>query len=336
MNKKLMVVTDTWKPYFNGVITTLKQTITSIQAYHDLDTVVVHPRMAVVNFKYFSLKELDVVHSGFKQLEDLVEVYRPAYIHIETEGPLGIAMRNLCIRRGWKFTTAYHTKHPEYLKLRYGIPLSVGYAVVRWFHKPSSCVMAPTDEVVYNLKEHGFKNKMITWTRGVDTNYFTPEYRKDDILADLKPYALNVVRVAKEKNIEEFLEAKTDLKKVIVGDGPARPELEKKYPNAVFLGKQFGYDLARIYANAEVFVFPSVEDTFGVVLLEALASGVPVAAKPESLAVVTPEVACLLNDMSDAIQGACLKSRKACREFVLKNYTPEIAAKQFYNNLILK
>jgi len=334
MNKKLMVVTDTWKPYFNGVITTLKQTITSIKNYHKIDTIVVQPRMALSGFKYFSLKELDVVYSGFGYLGDLLDLHNPDYIHIETEGTLGIAMRNFCLKRGLKFTTAYHTKHPEYLKLRYGIPLSIGYAIVRWFHKPSSCVMAPTYDVVYNLQKHEFKNKLTKWTRGVDTVYFTPEYRKDNVLTELKPYALNVGRVAKEKNIEEFLEAKTDLKKVVVGDGPARPELEKKYPDVVFLGKQFGFLLAQLYANAEVFVFPSVEDTFGVVLLEALASGTPVAVKPVSGAVVDSWVACLADDMTVAIENARKISREDCRAYVIQNYTPQAAAKQFFDNLV--
>jgi glycosyltransferase involved in cell wall biosynthesis len=345
MSKKLLVVTDTWEPYFNGVITTLRETARNLERSHNTYTRIVHPRLTDLHtnkpfFKYIPLKELDMTYSKFKNLERIMIEDCPDFIHIETEGPLGIAARHYCLKYGWKFTTAYHTKHPEYLKVRYGIPLNIGYNIVRWFHKPSSCVMAATDTLINELKEHGFENKFGIWSRGVDTTFFTPALRSPNFGEELKPYALYVGRVAKEKNIEDFLKATTSLKKVIVGDGPARIELEKKYPTAIFLGKKSGHELADIYANAEIFVFPSVEDTFGVVLIEALASGLPIAATPVSKHVVSRDnekpVAALYYNMNIAIVTAQhLIDKDEPRKFVLKFYTPEVAARQFFENLEL-
>jgi len=347
MKKGLLVITDTWEPYFNGVITTLRETVENLRKYSDIPVWIVHARTPSYFsdtwdsnlFKYISLKELDLVYSGFKKLERLILDYNPEFIHIETEGSLGITARHFCLKHGWKFTTAYHTKHPEYLKLRYGIPIDVGYAFVRWFHKPATRVMAATTVLIDELKDHDFKNEFGIWSRGVDVEFFNPKHRSNDFLSELKPYALSVGRVAREKNIEAFLQADTSLRKVIVGDGPSRAELEKKYPDAVFLGKKFGLELAKIYANAELFVFPSIEDTFGVVLLEAMASGLRIATTPVSKHVVwrsgEKPVAALYSNMSIAITTALnFVGKDEPRKFVLKHYTQEQATKQFLSNLV--
>lgn len=334
----VVIVTDAHEPHVNGVVTTLKETEkylnNTLKTILDLDTFVIHPGRFPGH--YISMKEMDWVYSPIakKQLEQMLGDADPTFIHISTEGPLGRWARNFCIKNKWKFTTAYHTKFPEYFNMRYPfVPVDLGYKYFRWFHEPSSCVMVATYHLMQQLRTQEFYNDFKIWTRGVDTELFHPKHRKETTSG---PYAVYVGRVSKEKGIEEFLDAQTDLAKIVVGSGPLSYKLERKYPGVYFVGKMKGIQLANFYASAEVFCFPSVTDTFGLVMPEALACGTPVAAKPVSSAVVWGDVACLKDNMSHAIAVARHLDRSKCRPFVLEHYTWDIAGKQFYNNLVPK
>lgn len=262
----------------------------------------------------------------------LIESTQPSAIHIATEGPLGLAARRYCIKKGIPFTTAFHTRFAEYVQARTRLPLSFGYAFLRWFHDPSSSIMVATQSLEDYLIKRGFKN-ISRWSRGIDTELFYPRKKG---LGDIKqPIFMCVGRVAVEKNIEAFLKLNLPGTKVIVGDGPQRKQLEAKYKDVVFVGLKRGEELAQHFAAADVFVFPSRTDTFGLVLLEALASGVPVAAYPVTgpLDVIGDAPVGVLNeDLETAALQALEIDPKSCREFALK-YTWDISVDQFQNNL---
>ena len=280
-----------------------------------------------------SYSEIRLALTGPGRVGRIIKKYQPCAIHIATEGPLGIAARIHCRRRKLPFTTAYHTRFPEYVEARWKVPLNWTYRFMRWFHGPSSAVMVATQTIEDALKSREFKN-IRRWSRGVDTDLFRP--REERILDDLpRPISLYVGRVAVEKNIESFLDLDLDGTKVVVGDGPQLPELRAKYPEVYFLGLKTGEDLARHYAAADRFVFPSLTDTFGLVLLEALACGVPVAAYPVAgpLDVVNQSGAGVLHeDLGHAARQAIAISPKACREHALK-FSWEASVEQFLSNL---
>lgn len=267
-----------------------------------------------------------------RQVRRIIEQAQPSAIHISTEGPLGMAARRYCVKNNIPFTTAFHTLFAEYVKARTKLPLSIGYAFLKWFHKPSKSVMVATQTLEDKLKSRGFQN-IKRWTRGIDTKLFKP---RDSILSHLPgPVFMYVGRVAIEKNIEAFLKLDLPGSKVVVGDGPQRQQLERKFPDVFFLGMKRGKELAAHYASADVFMFPSLTDTFGLVLLEALASGVPVAAYPITgpLDVIgDAPVGVLDQDLRDAALKALKIDRASCREFAL-NYTWEKSARQFHGNL---
>ena len=262
----------------------------------------------------------------------MIEAARPSAIHIATEGPLGLTARRYCVKNNIPFTTAFHTMFAEYVKARTLLPLSIGYAFLKWFHKPSKCLMVATPTLERALKERGFDH-IKRWSRGIDTNLFYPREKQ---LQDLpRPIFMYVGRVAVEKNIEAFLKLDLPGSKVVVGDGPQRAMLEEKYSKAYFLGIKEGEELAIHYASADVFVFPSRTDTFGLVLLEALASGVPVAAYPVTgpLDVIgDAPVGALDEDLGRAAQKALKITPESCRKFAL-NYTWARSADQFFSNL---
>ena len=266
--------------------------------------------------------------SLFRQLKD----FQPDAIHIATEGPLGLSARRFCRVHELPFTTSFHTLFAEYIHVRTGLPLSWGYRFLAWFHNAGTRVMAATPGLVDQLRGHGLTNPVL-WSRGVDTDLFRPSEKQ--LLCRSGPRLVYVGRVAIEKNIEDFLKLDTRGTKYIIGDGPQRKELERKYPSAIFLGYKFGEDLARHLASADVFVFPSRTDTFGLVMLEALACGVPVAAYPvqgPKDVILSERVGCLDEDLGKAVAHALTLDRGDCRAYAME-YNWDGCARLFENNL---
>jgi len=327
---KIAIVTDAWRPQTNGVVKTLSTTANGLRALgHDVR--IIEPNQ----FKTFpcpTYPEIRLAWLPYGRVSELLEDFEPDAIHIATEGTLGTAARKWCLRRRFPFTTSYHTQFPEYVRARLPIPLSVSYAHLRRFHSAAARTMVATPAMQRLLESRGFKN-IVRWTRGVDVSLFKP--RDKSFLDFPRPIAMYVGRVAIEKNIEAFLKLDLPGTKVVVGDGPARAELETKYPNTKFVGYKFGEELASHVAAADVFVFPSRTDTFGLVLLEAMACGVPVAAYPVTgpIDVVTQGVTGELNEDLRAAALAALKlDPNQCRAYALAN-TWETATRQFLSNL---
>jgi glycosyltransferase involved in cell wall biosynthesis len=277
---KIALVTDAWQPQVNGVVTTLVELVRELQALgHTVE--VIHPGL----FKTRPCPGYAGIHLAVRPkalLTNRLDAFAPEAIHIATEGPLGWAARSYCLKRGLRFTTAFHTKFPEILNAALKIPLSWGYALFRHFHKASAGVMVPTHGVLRMLERRGFR-QLRSWTHGVDTALFPfhPEARIYPRMGTLvRPVSLFVGRVSYEKNIEAFLALDIPGSKVVCGVGPLEASLKERFPQVHWLGVLPRDELARVYAAADVFVFPSRSETFGLVMLEAMASGTPVAAYP--------------------------------------------------------
>ncbi|KKB61839.1 GDP-mannose-dependent alpha-mannosyltransferase [Robbsia andropogonis] len=272
---KIMIVTDAWEPQVNGVVRTLKNTTRELIAQgHQVEL------LTPLEFRTIPCPTYPEIRLSLfpkQRLETRIAQFAPDALHISTEGPLGMAARRYAIKQGLPFTTAYHTRFPEYVQARFGLPVGLTYRFLRWFHGPSRAVMAPTPVVVHDLEHYGFRN-VVLWTRGVDLDIFHPQ--DAHALNTAHPIFLYVGRVAVEKNVEAFLKLDLPGSKWVAGDGPALADLKTRYPDVNYLGVLSQPDLAEVYASADVFVFPSRTDTFGLVLLEALASGTPVAAYP--------------------------------------------------------
>jgi glycosyltransferase involved in cell wall biosynthesis len=252
-------------------------------------------------------------------LLEVLERFQPEAIHVATEGPLGLAARSLCRREGFPFTTSFHTRFPEYVRRRCGIPEAWTYGFLRWFHGAAERVLVATERLERELVGRGITNTA-RWCRGVDARLFHPAKRAE--LGFPRPVHLYVGRLAVEKDVGEFLRQDLPGTKLVVGDGPERAALERRFPGARFLGARHGAELARIYASSDVFVFPSRTDTFGLVLLEALASGLPVAALPVPgpLDVIgSAPVGVLDEDLGRAARAALALDRRACRAFALRS-----------------
>lgn len=271
------MVTDAWRPHLSGVLRVVESLATEL-GKRDIGYTIIHPQ----EFPRIPLPGYGEIKIAFpvffrRTIDNLITEHRDIAIHIMTEGPLGLTMRNYCMVRGIKFTTSFHTHWHKYIRLYLKVPQRITMRYIQDFHKPAHAVLVPSEETKKELEEHGFKTKIVVCANGVDTDLFKPRPKKRNTR---RPHMLYVGRVSKEKNIEDFLDADVRGSKKVVGDGPIREILERKYPNVEFTGPLAGEDLAEAYADADVFVFPSKTDTFGVVLLEALASGVPVAAYP--------------------------------------------------------
>ena len=327
---KILIATDAWHPQVNGVVRTLTSLSRSAAALGaDISFLTPEGFPSVPLPTYPGLR---VALPTRGEIARRIEQAVPDAIHVATEGPIGWMARAYCRRRKLAFTTSYTTRFPEYVAVRTGLPLSVGYAVMRHFHAASSTVMVATDSLRQELAGRGFR-KLGFWTRGVDTELFNPH---SPATIDLpRPIFMTMGRVAVEKNIEAFLSLDLPGSKVVVGDGPQRAQLEQRYPDAVFLGEKKGADLTAHLAAADVFVFPSLTDTFGVVQLEALACGTPVAAFP----VTGPKdvisdhpIGALDTDLRNACLRALNMSREACRNFALAR-SWENSARQFIGNL---
>ena len=277
---KLMLITDAWMPQVNGVVTTLVELVRELSKMGH-EVTVVHPGL----FKTRpcpGYAGIDLAVKPGKQLAAWMASEKFDAIHIATEGPLGWAARRLCIQQKWPFTTAFHTRFPEVLKAAVGIPLWVGYALFRHFHKPSSGVLVPTQGVLNLLEKRNFQNLKL-WTHGVDTGLFEYSASSQDHaqFAHLKrPVSLFVGRVSYEKNIETYLQMPFHGSKVVCGVGPLEVQLKERFHNVRWLGVLPRDELAKVYASADVFTFPSRNETFGLVMLEAMACGTPVAAYP--------------------------------------------------------
>jgi glycosyltransferase involved in cell wall biosynthesis len=269
--KTILIVTDNLPDQINGVVTTYK----NIEACAILDgynVVVLHPGW----FRYVDCPGYNEVKIAYpRNLGKKIKEIDPDYIHIATEGPIGLWARKYLSLCNYRYNTAYHTKFPEGLRKLFGIPEAITWPLVRWFHKHSGKVLTTTNTMVNELREHGFDGEVIPWTRGVDRDIFDPKHRMEIT----EKYLLCVSRVSKEKNLKDFLELDyPGYRKVMVGDGPMLETYKKQYPDVIFTGFKTGIDLAQYYANAEVFVFPSRWETFGIVMIEAMACGTPVAA----------------------------------------------------------
>jgi hypothetical protein len=272
---KVMIVTDAWSPQVNGVVTTLGKIGEGLNRLgHEVRFVTPQRFKSIPCPTYPEIRLSLLPYAGVKEE---IQDFAPDAIHIATEGPLGMAARRYCLTRKIAFTTAFHTRFAEYVHARIRVPVDFTYAWLRRFHAPSRAVMVPTPSVLRELESRGFTNT-VAWTRGVDTQTFSPGAR--DALGERRPIFLCVGRVAVEKNIEAFLKLDLPGTKWVVGEGPMRPRLERQYRNVQFAGIKTPAELARYYRAADVFVFPSLTDTFGLVMLEALACGTPVAAFP--------------------------------------------------------
>lgn len=272
---RIVIVTDAWFPQVNGVVTTLSRVSAALERSGHEVLHVTPAQFRTIPCPTYA--EIRLALAPRRRLAELLAEFAPQAIHIATEGPLGWAARRYCVRHRLPFTTAYHTQFPQYLRLRAPVPLALSYGLLRRFHAPAARTLVPTPSVRDELAARGFKNLTI-WSRGVDSELFRPR-DKDGIDAP-RPVAMYVGRVSVEKNIEAFLRLDLPGSKFVIGDGPDLDRLQKRYPEAHFLGYRRGEELARLVAAADVSVFPSRTDTFGLTILEAMASGVPVAAYP--------------------------------------------------------
>ena len=299
---RILVVTDTWHPQVNGVVRSLEALATAA-----LDLGANVQFLTPQGFRSFRMPtypEIRLAATTTTNVAHRIEALSVNHVHIATEGPLGLAARRYCLKKNLCFTTSYHTKFPEYVSARTFIPKSWVYRFLRRFHNAGSGIFVSTESLATDLEAHGF-NKLMRWSLGVDHERF--RMRSTSVLDFPRPIFLSVGRLAVEKNLEAFLRLDLPGTKVIVGDGPARAALESAYPQAYFLGTQIGDALAEIYSSADVFVFPSMTDTFGLVLLEAMASGLPVAAFPVTgpLDVIGESGAGVLDE---DLRRACLKA----------------------------
>lgn len=272
---KIAIITDAWEPQTNGVVTTLKATTQQLKKLGHNVTIFSHIGHKTVPCPGYSSIRLALFPSK-KLTRDLATI-APDAIHIATEGPLGIAARCWCLKNNVTFTSSYHTQFPEYLKLRLGIPIRWTYAWFRRFHSKAAYTLVPTESQKIRLKSHGFRHVKV-WGRGVDTDIFNPSNPQQFVYP--KPIMVYMGRISVEKNIEAFLSIDNPGTKLIIGDGPDLESLKKKFTKAIFIGNKFGSELASWLAGGDVFVFPSKTDTFGLVNLEAMACGLPVAAYP--------------------------------------------------------
>ncbi|VTS03825.1 glycosyltransferase family 4 protein [Tuwongella immobilis] len=331
--QRILIATDAWRPQVNGVVRTLEKTIAVLEKLGHIIEVLEPHQFRGMPFPFY--REIWLCMPSWKKLTARIDAFRPTAVHIATEGPLGLAVRRLCIRRGWDFTTSYHTKFPEYLRRIVGVPTAWTYKYMRWFHSSSARTMVATDTLERELVDRGLKGPFARWSRGVDLSQFYP--REKSVLDFPRPILLYVGRVSHEKSVEDFLALRVPGTKVVVGDGPIRARLESTYSDSVFLGYRSGEALAEVYASADLFVFPSRTDTFGLVIIEALASGLPVAAYPVigPIDILTePNVGAMDDNLEKAVNRALeVGNRDACVELG-RRFTWERCTDQFLENLV--
>jgi len=331
MQKTILIITDNLPDQINGVVTTYKN-IEAAALLDGYNVVYLTPG----NFRYFDCpgyNEVKIALTHQRKMGKKIKEIHPDHIHIATEGPLGLCARKYLSKHHIRYNTAYHTKFPEGLKALFNVPEKFTWGFVRWFHKNSQVVLTTTDTMVKDLKKHKFKGNVIPWTRGVNRDIFHPEDKQSNKQLTL----VCVSRVSKEKNLEDFFELNyAGARKIMVGDGPMRAEYEGKYPNIEFVGFKRGKDLADYYRLADVFVFPSKWETFGLVMIEAMACGTPVAAYP----VQGPEdvidegvTGCINKDLKQAVTDCLFLSRHKVFEGSYR-WSWENAWKIFKDNLV--
>jgi len=334
---RILIATDAWEPQVNGVVRTLTRTVAELQAMGHTVEVIEPGQFRTVPLPTYS--EIRLAIGCYPAIQERLKAFEPEAIHIATEGPIGLATRKICVDWKLPFTTSYHTRFPEYVSARAPVPLAAGYAYMRWFHGPSGRIMVATPTMRRELEAHGFHN-LSQWTRGADLELFHPSRRDDPPVFEglARPVWLYVGRVAVEKNVEAFLKLDLPGTKVVVGDGPQREELVPKHPQVRFLGFKFGEDLAAHYAQADVFVFPSLTDTFGLTIIEAMACGTPVAAfdAPGPADLIPHSDSGVLAQEPGGLKEACLQAlkldRKTVRAFA-EGFSWRVCTEQFVRNL---
>lgn len=330
---KIAICTDAWSPQVNGVVTTLSRTCEELRkAGHEVE--VFSPSSGFLTFPLPSYPEIRLAFMPRRRLGKLLDAFAPDAVHIATEGTLGMAARTHCRQHGWRFTTSYHTQFPEFVNARLPfVKVEWIYALLRWFHGAADHVMVATPHMRTQLQRYGLRN-LVMWGRGVNTELFSPKKRGP--LAMPAPVWVYTGRIAVEKNLPAFLSLDLPGSKLVIGDGPARAALEKQFPDASFTGYRFGEELATLMASGDVFVFPSRTDTFGLVMLEAMASGLPVAAFPVTgpIDVVKDGVSGRLHeDLHSACMDALQLDWEEARSAALE-CSWESATRQFENNLV--
>lgn len=330
--KRILIVTDAWHPQINGVVTTLTKTAQTLEKMGCRVKILSPQSYKTIPCPTYPEISLSLVSPATIRKE--ISGFLPHAIHIATEGPLGWMARAACIRNKLAFTTSYHTRFPEYIRMRYPIPEKLSYNVVRRFHNRAQKTLVATEFLKQELKSRDFHNPVI-WSRGVDTELFRP---RDKALLDLpRPISVYVGRVAVEKNLPAFLDLDIPGTKLVIGDGPALPSLRQKYPDTVFTGFKKGEELASLVAASDVFVFPSLTDTFGVVLLEAMACGIPAATYPVCgpVSVIQNGYNGIMNkDLKQAVYDALLLKTENCRKFA-EQYSWDKCTTQFFQHLAI-
>ena len=328
---RILVATDAWRPQVNGVVRTL-EALAAEAPNHNAALSFLTPE-GLPSLPMPTYPDIRLAFAGRRAVAERIEAARPHAIHIATEGPIGYAVRAYCRRHQLPFTTCYHTRYPEYVAARWPVPLKMSYAVLSHFHNAGTGTMAATPALAQELRGHGFRH-VLPWQRGIDVDAFASG-RRVSFEHLPRPIFLCVARVAVEKNIEAFLRLDLPSSKVVVGDGPARAQFEALYPEAHFTGFLAGQALYDAYASADAFVFPSLTDTYGLVVLEALAAGLPVAAFPVSgprdiLSGATCGI--LDHDLGKAARAALAIPSSHCRAFA-QTHTLKASFESFLANI---
>lgn len=330
---RILIATDAWSPQVNGVVRTLRTTVAELERLGHAVRVVepgLFPNIACPIYP-----EIRLAFPWTTRIDALLHRFQPERVHIATEGPIGLQVRRACIRHRLAFSTSYHTKFPEYLRTHLGIPPGLSYRFMRWFHGSSSSVMVATPSLEEDLRRRGFRCRFARWSRGVDMSLFHPRPRTYP--PSHRPILMYVGRLSREKNLDDFFRIRTTGTKYLVGDGPLRRMLQRKHGDAVFLGSLIGESLGEAYANADVVVFPSKTDTFGLVILEALASGVPVAAYPVTGPrdiLEPPLTGSVAEDLQAAVEKALRHGEPEACIGLARRYSWEETARQFVGNLV--
>ena len=326
---RIALATDAWRPQMNGVVVTLEHTVAALRAWGH-EVVVIEPS-SFHRCPFPGYPEIELAVAPGARVQKLLDALRPEAVHIATEGPIGLAARASCIRRGWPFTTAFHTRFPEYLSARRLVPERLTYAYLRRFHAPASRCLVSTETLRRELQSQGF-GRLALWGRGVDTNRFRPRPRTGRWPGPVHAY---LGRLAIEKSVDDFLRLPLRGTRVVIGDGPDASRLRAAYPDAVFVGRLDGDALPQALAEVDVLVFPSRTDTFGLVMLEAMACGIPVAAHPVAgpRDVVQDGITGALDsDLKRAVDRALLVDREQCRRYAA-GHDWQASARQFLEHL---